>query len=316
MKTYLILDASNILYRTFFAHIEQSEDINIGMCHHSALMTMSKYYRKYKADEVVIAFDNYSWRKAYTKNLKNCLTYKRYKSNRRQNLTQKQEETFARFDAHVEEFMQIMKAKTGLIVLERKFLEADDLIAGFTQQFPDDKHIIISSDKDFIQLLSNPNVSVIDPKTDKARDLSEWNFDAGFFIFEKCFRGDTGDAVISSYPRLRRDKIEKAWEDELLKVNLMNHTYTIDVINPDTGTLEQRTYKTGELFEENKMLMDLTAQPEYVRELIVEAIDNAFKNRGKFSYFDFVKFCGKYNLQNIIKGLDNLTPLLSGKGSR
>ncbi len=34
MARKLIIDASNILYRTFFAHIKEALDVNIGMCHH------------------------------------------------------------------------------------------------------------------------------------------------------------------------------------------------------------------------------------------------------------------------------------------
>jgi 5'-3' exonuclease len=37
--------------------------------------------------------------------------------------------------------------------LQDKQLEADDLIAGWIQQHPKDKHVIISSDSDFAQLV-------------------------------------------------------------------------------------------------------------------------------------------------------------------
>lgn len=315
MKTFLILDASNIMYRSFFANKDADEDVTIGMCHHMALMSMNKYYRKYQSDDVILAFDNYSWRKAYTKNPDKCLTYKKYKGTRRQNLTKKEEERLAKFDEHVQEFMNIMKTKTGCIVLERKYLEADDLIAGFIQAAPDDKHILVSSDNDFIQLMRNPNVTIIDPMTDKPKSLADWNFDADYFMFEKCIRGDAGDNVMSSYPRIRKTKIEEAYNDPLAKVNVMNHTFVAEYLDPVSGDLIKKEYKTAEVFEENKLLMDLTAQPPGIRKMINETILDALDNRGKFAYFDFLKFCGKYQLDRILKSMDHLTPLLSGRGS-
>ena len=69
MARKLVIDASNILYRTFFPHIKEALDVNVGMCHHIALSTINKYFTNTKADDVILAFDDYSWRKAYTKNL-------------------------------------------------------------------------------------------------------------------------------------------------------------------------------------------------------------------------------------------------------
>jgi hypothetical protein len=318
MKTNLVLDASNLVYRTFFANTEDSREMDMGMCYQMTLNSLSKYYNQYKADDVVIAFDmpkSTSWRKLYTKDLENCVTKKLYKGNRRQNLTEDQKKKLAELDNHLDELANIFKNQSGLIVLRKKYLEADDLIAGYTQKFSDDKHIVISADKDFIQLLDNGNVTLIDPYTDKPRDLSEWDHDAKYFMFEKCFRGDAGDNVQSSYPRLRSTKIKAAYADALARVNLMNHTFSVEEINGE-GKLVTHNYTTGPLFEENELLMDLAKQPPYIRELIDSTITDAIKERGKYNYFDFVKFCGKYDLVAILNNVDKYTPLLSGKGRR
>jgi hypothetical protein len=209
----------------------------------------------------------------------------------------------------------MFKERSGLIALKRKYLEADDLIAGFVQKYPDDKHIIVSSDKDFIQLLSNGNVTLIDPHSDKPRSLEEWDYDAGYFIFEKCFRGDIGDNVQSSYPRLRATKIKAAYTDEFAKANIMNHTFGVEELDTE-GKLKTYTYKTKDLYEENQLLMDLTKQPEYIRELIDSTIEIAINNRGKYNYFEFVKFCGKYELIAILNNVSKYSALLSGKGKR
>ena len=51
-----------------------------------------------------------------------------------------------------------MSKKTNCSVLQHPECEADDFIARFIQNHPDQKHVIVSSDSDFYQLL-NKNVS-------------------------------------------------------------------------------------------------------------------------------------------------------------
>jgi 5'-3' exonuclease len=197
-------------------------------------------------------------------------------------------------------------------VLKAKYLEADDLIAGYTQKFKDDHHIVISSDKDFIQLLGNPNVVLIDPFSDKPRDLSEWDNDAKFFMFEKCFRGDAGDNVQSSYPRIQIKKIKQAYTDEFTRANVRNHKFVVEFLD-EKGELKNHTYECGKLFDENKLLMDLSEQPEYIRELIDNTITNAIENRGKFDYHKFIKFLGKYELNRVLEDAEKFVQLMTGK---
>jgi len=141
----------------------------------------------------------------------------------------------------------------------------------------------------------------------------DWDSDANYFMFEKCIRGDAGDNVQSSYPRLRSNKIKEAYTDEFKRANIMNHKFVVESINAD-GTLVSKEYTTGELFEENQLLMDLTKQPEYIREMMDQAIDHAVNNRGKYNHFDFIRWCGKHQLVNILNNISNYTSLMSGKG--
>jgi 5'-3' exonuclease len=313
-KTHLILDTSNILYRSFFAKLQEDEDISLGLALHSAFFSINRYYRKYKAHDIVLAFDYpNSWRKIYTKQSPDCVTHKIYKGTRRQKMTEKDKAKMAEFDTHIQEFCDLLKTKSGVIVLQEKYLEADDLIAGYIQKFPEDKHILISADKDFMQLLNKGDVTLVEPNEDKERNLDEWEGNPDLFIFEKCIRGDAGDNVQSSYPRLRKTKIVQAFTDPVARVNIMNNEFDVEELGPD-GQLVTHHYKTQELFEENELLMDLTKQPDYIRELIFKSIDKSINNRGKFDYFHFLKFLGKHELNNIINDYEQFVPLLSGKG--
>lgn len=313
MKKYLIIDASNILYRTFFAHIKEALDVNIGMCHHITLSTVNKYYTNTKADEVIMVFDDYSWRKAYTADLSNCVTYKKYKGTRRKDMSPSDKAKMEQFDSHIEEFINLFRERTRVVVLHKKYLEADDLIAGFIQAHPEDQHILVSADKDFMQLLVRNNLKLIDPMTDKERNLSEYNDDPDFFMYEKCLRGDAGDNVMSSYPRLRSNKIVESYRDPLLRTNIMQNKFKVLVNDPKGGVPLEMEYTTQEVFDENILLMDLSAQPDFIRRLIDKAIEEGLTNRGKFNYLEFLRFCGKYELHNIRDKIDLFVPMLSCK---
>ncbi len=315
-RKHLIIDVSNILHRTFHAHIKEAVDVNVSMCHHSALLTINKYFNEHKPDELVLAFDNYSWRKAYTAELDECVTYKKYKGNRRKNLSPSDKAKLEEFESHIGEFINLFREKTRVVVLERKWLEADDLIAGYIQYHNDDSHVLISGDKDFMQLLVRNDLTLIDPDTNKERTLEEFDNDPDYFMFVKCIRGDNGDNVISSYPRIRETKLKEAYRDPLLLTNIMQHKFTVLINDDDDATVKEEEFITEEVFTENVLLMDLTAQPDHIRELINKEIERGISERGKFNYMEFLRFCGKYELTRIRDSIDRFVPMLTVKPVR
>lgn len=305
---------SNLLYRVFHANSKESEDILIGMCHHSAFMSMNYLYKKYKPDEIVAIFDGHSWRKEITKSINNPITHKRYKGNRRNNLTKKEEENLKVFDEHVGQLYEYLRHKTSLLVMKGSLLECDDIVAGFVDRFKDDEHLLISSDKDFIQLLDNENLTIIEPDKEKKRTLDDWDGDAKLFMFEKCIRGDSSDNVQSSYPRLRKKKILEAYHDEYLKTNIMEHEFDVEYLDEKSGDLLKKHYKTKDLFEENQLLMDLRCQPDSIKNMINKVIDDAMENRAEFDLISFIRFCSTHNLERISQNKQTFIRLLSTDG--
>ena len=311
MRKILVFDITNMLYRTFFVNkMKHSVEESAGLAHHSALITLNKYFRNFKPHKVVMAFDRTSWRKAYTADKDLCISGKPYKGNRRQNMTPADQEMFAKFLNHLNDFEDMMDRRTSVICLRGDGLEADDLIAGVTQMFEDDEIIVVSADKDLIQLLKNPNVKLIDPASGEDRRKlldKEYDGDVDYFMFEKCIRGDTGDNVQCALPRVRKTRIKKAYEDAFEQVNLMNETWSIG----DVGDEDYKEFIVKHLFEENKLLMDLTAQPDIIKDNIKYTIEHAFEDPGAYSHFHFLKFLGKYELKKISEQVDNFVKMLS-----
>lgn len=71
-----------------------------------------------------------------------------------------------------------------------------------------------------------------------------------------------------------------------------------------------KEFLVEDLYNENCILMDLEKQPQFVKDIMFSTIDEALDNPGKFSHFHFLGFCGKYELKNITKFIDNFLPML------
>lgn len=318
MKVHVIMDVSALFYASFHANSKEREDILLAMVNKNFMDTINKNAREHKSDEIVLAFDGKSnWRKSYTrkaahKGNESCLTVKKYKGTRRQKLTDAERAKLEKFDGFVNEFRIMLQEYTGLLVLQHDRLEADDLIAGYIQRFEGDKHVIISGDRDYLQLQRFKNVTQYDPVRSKWLTLAEYDFDPDYFMFHKCIRGDQGDNVMSAYPRIYETKIKAAYEDDYACVNVFKHKFDIEYLDERNGEVLKKSLVTEQVFEENEMLMDLTKQPEVIRELIAESIDNAFNTRGKYSMVHFLRYCGKMDFQHLIHNIGNYNKLLMG----
>jgi hypothetical protein len=70
-------------------------------------------------------------------------------------------------------------------------------------------------------------------------------------------------------------------------------------------------FTVQQLFEENQILIDLTKQPEDIRELIKYSVAASVAKQRKFSMFHILRFIGKYKLVKIKESLDQYIPMLS-----
>lgn len=304
----LIYDMSNIIHRTAKARKDDRNDPLIkpedvaGLTMHIALMTINKWFNKYHPQRVVFAFEGgkqNSWRKVWTAS--NSKRGKEYKGNR------VYDPAFEFIYKLMDDFRDLMKAHTSITCLDVPGMEADDSIAAYCQLYanPDEQVLIISGDKDFIQLLKNPNVKLVNPDDGKLRNQpggKEYEPDIDYWIFLKCIRGDMGDYVHSAFPRVRETKVRKAWESEYDRVNLMNEKW-VDV----DGT----EHRVGDLYEENKLLLDLTQQPDELRSYLVSEVTQQCAHQAKYAHFYFLGFCNRYRLKRLAEDAGRFINLFS-----
>jgi 5'-3' exonuclease len=310
---YAIIDTANTFFRARHVATYTSDPWEkIGMAIHITLASVNQVVRKFGADHVVFCLEGRSWRKEF---------YKPYKANRvvdEQALTEKEVEENKLFWETYEAFTTFLREKTNVSVLRDANAEADDLIARFIHLHPDDQHFIISSDTDFLQLISG-NVKqyngitnqlitvdgyhdekgkpIVDKKTKEKKVLG----DPKYVLFEKCMRGDSTDNVFSAYPGVRSKSTSKkvglieAYADRENKGfnwnNLMLQRWV------DHNGIEHRVLDD---YERNCTLVDLTKQPVDVKAKIDETIHQQVRREiTKNVGIHFFKFCAKYELDKI-----------------
>ena len=317
---YLLIDTANTFFRArHSAHRASDTEERVGFAIHVTLASINKAFRDQKADHVIFCLEGRSWRKDF---------YEPYKKNRqvaRQALTESEAKEDEAFWTAFDDMNSFIMDKTNCTTLQHPELEADDLIAGWIQSHPDDQHIIVSSDTDFYQLLAE-NVKqyngitdelhtlqgifdkkgerVIDKKTKEPKEIP----DPEYILFKKCMRGDPTDNIFSAFPGVRekgtRNKVGlmEAFEDRKTKGYSWNNMMLQRWV--DHNEIEHRVLDD---YERNRILVDLTAQPDDVKVKIAETIAQGQKTKSVQQIgTKFLKFCGKYDL---VKLSENATTI-------
>lgn len=309
----LIFDVSGLLYRTYYksksqptyrvkGSLDEEDDDNqadaAGLALHSALNSMLKFFNMFKPNRVVACFDRpNNWRKQYMAS-KLSISARQYKGTRRQNQTEAQKRDFQNFIEHAQEFERLLQEETGILTLAGDMLEADDCISGWTQRFHDQRNIIASNDSDMQQLITDTT----DVCNFTSGELVECP-DPKYFLFEKTFRGDTADNIVSTYPGIRSTRLKKAYDNPYDLANLLAEPYV-------TPTGEQLTVR--DILEENQLLIDLSKQPPAIRKLIDRTIDDELAKTKRFDFWKFSAFCNRNKLKHISSNLQTFRPLLVG----
>lgn len=318
MKTLLVFDGNNIFHKNYhtvkkYGTVEESVDMAIS----ESLKDMKYYYERINPTLTMVAFDaKTNWRKEYTKDKTKCYTNQVYKAHRSEKKTKKELEAKKLLDEAIQETAQFLKDNTKLVILWDEGLEADDMASGVCRLFGNTEYDIkiVSSDKDYLQFYRYENVEILNPLAHgKDRNLEDWNNDADLYLFEKCIRGDNKDNVRSSYPRLQRKKLVEAFYDDLKKSNVLNHKFSITVYDEEADEYKEIEFETEKLFEENRMLLDLNAQPEDIRKQIDDVVEREIVRKRKVNFVKFLHFAKQRELNNILARPQTFLPLLKNE---
>lgn len=310
---YALIDTANTFFRARHVASRNTDTWGkIGMALHLTLASVNQIARKFGVDHVVFALEGRSFRKDF---------YAPYKKNRVVDaMTQTdadREENELFWDTY-EVFTTYLKERTNVSVIRQPQAEADDVIARFIHLHPDDEHFIISSDTDYVQLITDKvkqyngvanqlitldgyfddkGKLIVDKKTKEPKLLG----DPQWHLFVKCMRGDSSDNVFSAFPGVRekgsKNKVglTEAFEDRDKKGyfwnNMMLQRWS------DHDGVEHRVKDD---YERNRTLIDLTAQPDDIKQLVDDAIREGVRTTTVPQVgAHFLKLCGKYELTKI-----------------
>lgn len=261
----IILDYNQVCIASILSF---SKDLKVGgdahkqkdLIRHVALSSIKSYKKKYgkQFGEVVIACDGRGyWRKD---------VFQFYKANRAAGREESDLDWGMVFDT-LGEIREDLKAHFPYKVLHLEKCEADDVIAvlaELTQEFGrHEPMMIISSDKDFKQLLQYDNVKQFSPMLKKQitvnqKQLREW-------LVEHIVKGDSGDGIPNI---LTADNaiVEKVRQTPIRAERLAEfQKLGIDACRNDT---ERRNW------QRNETMVSFQHIPQYVKDIIIEAFDS------------------------------------------
>ena len=235
--------------------MEADED----MVRHMILNQLRMYNKKFRDDygQMVICCEGRSWRKGF---------FPEYKANRKTTRDESSldwNEVFRLINMVTDEIREHLPYK----VVRVETAEADDIIgalAEYTNEFGKNEPVmIVSNDKDFLQLQKYSNVKQYSPM--KKKEIREEH--PHKYLVEHICKGDSGDGIpnINSADRTfvdggRQTPVRQALIDTVVS--------NCDALDQVLSTEQLRNY------HRNRRLIDLAAMNEAVREDIINTYES------------------------------------------
>ena len=310
---YALIDLANTFFRArHVASRNSTAEEKVGMSLHLTLASINQVVKRFGIGHVVVCTEGRSWRKDL---------YKPYKANRvvdTMSQTEAEAEENKLFWSTYENFTTYLKERTNVSVLRDPKAEADDLIARFIHLHPDDEHFIVSSDTDFLQLIThtvkqyngitNELITLEGYFDDKGRPVKDKKTkepklleDPQYILFRKIMRGDTTDNVFSAWPGVREKGSKKkaglieAYADRTKQGFDWNNMMLQRWTDHDGNEVRVR-----DAYERNRVLIDLTAQPDDVKLSVDTNIREGVRRTTIPQVgIHLMKFAAKFELQKI-----------------
>ena len=248
----VLVDFNGLAIGSIMGQLSHGEELSENLVKHIILNNLRVYRNKYpesKHGKMVICCDSYSWRKD---------VFPEYKAQRKANRSTDKHDWPMIFDL-IEDTLNDLRTNFPYAVIKIDSAEADDIIGALTvhKSIPliGEDVVIISADKDFIQLQSHGHVIQWSPMFNKM--IKEEN--PRRYLFEHLLKGDSGDGVPNANSHddvfvtaarqtpMTKKAIDKYWDnrDDLESImkpnvyrNFMRNAQMIDLENTPDGIRE------------------------------------------------------------------------------
>ena len=270
MKT-LVIDGNNLIHRTFHTAKQQSKrtqtDTPEQVSNFHILFTLNavnSYVKQFVPSKTIIVWDE---KKEYKVNERKKV-FEAYKGNRSKDLA-----------PHANnEVIKSVLLSMGINSIFPSQLEADDIVAYICKEH-EGKKVIISVDKDFLQLVS-PECTLYDPIRKKFFEEGNFEEETGFKDVEqwytaKCLSGDSSDNV-PGIPGFGKVTVQKYLKDPGFVLSEQEHK--IFQRNADIFCLDK--------YEQ------LPAEKKYYKEQLAKTVNPDYKV--------FLEYCEEYSFKRIL----------------
>ena len=258
----LMIDGLNLFFRNFaMLNMVNPDGVHIGGLG-GFFRSLGALIRQIQPTQVYVVFDG----AGSSNNRKNLLP--EYKSGRDlQRITNwdafddKDDEDDAKVDQMVRIIQYLKTLPVKVATLDK--VEADDIIAYLSDVIPqkkEDKVFIVSSDKDFLQLI-NENVIVYRPMEKEyyteSTVVEKFKMSPNNFILYKTLMGDNSDKV-AGVKGLGPKKLYKLFPELSEKDLTLNDIYDICEAKFKENVIYARIIQTIDSLEKNYKIMDLS----------------------------------------------------------
>ena len=237
-----------------------------NMVRHMILNSLRMYRTRFSSEfgELVLCYDSkHYWRRDY---------FPQYKANRKGDREKSNQDWDAIFEC-LNTIKEEIKTNMPYKFLEIYGAEADDIIATICTEY-DEEIMILSGDKDFIQLQRFPNVKQYSPITKKMVN----GINPSGYLQEHILKGDMNDGIpnVLSPDHTFTDRLR---QHPLTKKNIASIL--------DTVPFDSLPEETKRNYQRNKKLIDLTFAPSELSDEILKTYRSSpYGDRSKLlNYF-------------------------------
>lgn len=267
----ILIDLNQVLISNLMQQIGSNPKVKLDedLIRHMVLNSLRSYAKqfKHKYGEIIICCDSKKyWRRE---------VFPFYKSNRKKD-REKSDFDWSLIFETLNKIREELRENFPYRVLEVDGAEADDIIAVLSGRHANHEEVLIlSSDKDFVQLQKYPNVTQYSPILKRYVKAD----DPHLYIKEHIIKGDRGDGIpnfLSADNTFALGERQKVINSKKLSEWLKK--------SPEEFCVNDNMLRG---YKRNQMLVDLDFIPEAIQKQIVESYENTkpCTRQKMFNYF-------------------------------